>query len=394
MTIKSNSMRSDGQVFITRTAVFLPNDPVDNENIEHVLGMVGGKPSRARRLVLRNNGIRQRHYAVDSGSGKLTHSNARLTAEAIRGLKDRAFSLEEIDCLACGTSCPDQLMPNHGVMVHGELGIPPCEVVATGGICVSGVSALKYAWLAVRAGEAQHAVATGSERASGGLLAHNFDPESAHRVAALETNPEIAFEKDFLRWMLSDGAGAFLLEAMPRQDRQSLRIDWIEILSQADSMPVCMYAGADKEESGLFKGWQEYAPEARATQSIFAVKQDVRLLNESVVEMTIGRPLDLAKNKRGLRPEAVDWFLPHMSSEYFRKPIAACMDTHGFHVPPEKWFTNLHTCGNTGSASIYIMIDELLKSGRLKNGERILCFIPESGRFTGSLMHLTVVGNA
>ena len=65
-----------------------------------------------------------------------------------------------------------------------------------------------------------------------------------------------------------------------------------------------------------------------------------------------------------------------------------------FPFPQEKWFTNLHTKGNTGSASIYIMIDELLKSGRLQNGDRLLCFIPESGRFTGSLMHLTAVGHA
>jgi 3-oxoacyl-[acyl-carrier-protein] synthase-3 len=40
------------------------------------------------------------------------------------------------------------------------------------------------------------------------------------------------------------------------------------------------------------------------------------------------------------------------------------------------------------------MIDELLKSGRLTAGDRLLCFIPESGRFTGSLMHLTAVDHA
>jgi 3-oxoacyl-[acyl-carrier-protein] synthase-3 len=40
------------------------------------------------------------------------------------------------------------------------------------------------------------------------------------------------------------------------------------------------------------------------------------------------------------------------------------------------------------------MVDELLKSGKLKAGERLLCFIPESGRFTGSLMYLTVVVHA
>jgi 3-oxoacyl-[acyl-carrier-protein] synthase-3 len=40
------------------------------------------------------------------------------------------------------------------------------------------------------------------------------------------------------------------------------------------------------------------------------------------------------------------------------------------------------------------MIDELFKNGQLTAGDRLLCFIPESGRFTGSLMHLTAVDHA
>ena len=164
-------MNNSGKVYITGTSTFLPNAPVGNDEIENILGMVGGKPSRARRIVLRNNGIRQRYYAIDPATGQATHTNAALTAEAVRRLGD----IGPIDCLATGTSRPDQLMPNHGVMVHGELGISACEVVSTAGICVSGLTALKYAYLAVLAGDAQNAVATGSELASAGLHARNFE---------------------------------------------------------------------------------------------------------------------------------------------------------------------------------------------------------------------------
>jgi 3-oxoacyl-[acyl-carrier-protein] synthase-3 len=383
-------MQSSGKAYITRSAVFLPNAPVENDNIESVLGMIAGKPSRARRIVLRNNGIRQRYYAIDPQTGATTHSNAQLTAQAVLGLQ----VVGVIDCLVSGTTMPDQLMPSHGVMVHGELGIPACEVVSTAGVCVAGISALKYAYLAVLAGQAKNAVATGSEQASAVLHARNFTAESEHRVSELENNPEIAFEKDFLRWMLSDGAGAFLVQDQPASEGLSLRIDWIEILSQANHMAVCMYAGGEKQDDGSLKGWKEFPAEEWAKRSIFAVKQDVRLLNESVVYQTIGKPLEKVMVTRGLTPADVDWFLPHMSSEYFRLPIADCMSAVGFPVAQEKWFTNLHTKGNTGSAAIYIMLDELFKSGKLKVGERLLCFIPESGRFTGSLMALTVVDHA
>lgn len=383
-------MQSSGKAYITRSAVCLPNAPVENDDIESVLGMIAGKPSRARRIVLRNNGIRQRYYAIDPKTGQATHTNARLTAEAVRGLQMAG----EIDCLVTGTTMPDQLMPNHGVMVHGELGIPACEVVSTAGVCVAGITALKYAYLTILAGQAKNAVATGSEQASAVLHARNFEAESEHRIAELENNPEIAFEKDFLRWMLSDGAGAFLVQDQPASDGLSLRIDWIEILSQAGNMEVCMYAGGEKQSDGSLKGWKEFPADEWTKRSVFSVKQDVRLLNESVVYQTIGKPLEKVMLTRGLTPAAVDWFLPHMSSEYFRKPIAECMASVGFPVAQEKWFTNLHTKGNTGSAAIYIMVDELLKSGKLKAGERLLCFIPESGRFTGSLMYLTVVDHA
>lgn len=384
-------MPADRSVYITRTASFLPNAPVDNDHIEDVLGLVGGRPSRARRLVLRNNGIRSRHYAIDPATGQVTHTNAQLTAEAIRALAADGFDLAAIDCLATGTSRPDQLMPGHAVMVHGELGIPACEVISAAGICVSGVNALKYAWLSVLAGESRHAVATGSELASAGLHARNFEAECEHRVGELENSPEIAFEKDFLRWMLSDGAGAFLLQPAPREDGLSLRIDWIDVQSQAHRMEVCMYAGAEKQADGTLRGWQQYPADEWTTRSLFSAKQDVRLLNTSVVEETIGKSLASAVSKHGIQATDFDWFLPHISSAYFARPLADYLDGAGFPIPQEKWFTNLYTRGNTGSASIFIMVDELLKSGRLKDGQRLLCFIPESGRFTGALMQLTVV---
>jgi 3-oxoacyl-[acyl-carrier-protein] synthase-3 len=63
----------------------------------------------------------------------------------------------------------------------------------------------------------------------------------------------------------------------------------------------------------------------------------------------------------------------------------------GFEIPYEKWFTNLYTKGNTGSAAIYIIIEDIFKSGRLKKGQQLLCFIPESGRFSHCFMMLSVI---
>ncbi|MEJ8848747.1 beta-ketoacyl-ACP synthase III [Variovorax rhizosphaerae] len=374
-------------VFLTRSAAYLPFSPVSNDEIEDVLGRIGGKDSRARRLILRSNGIQSRHYAIDRATGKVAMTNAQLTANAVRALGE---DIGAVDCLATGTTLPDQLIPNHAVMVHGELGWPRLEAVSCAGVCLSGTAALKHAWLSVRAGDARRAVATGSELVSPLLMAANFEAELAHKVQALEERPEIAFEKDFLRWMLSDGAGAVLLERAPRGPL-SLRIDWIDLSSAANELPVCMYAGADRDANGALQGWMQTPSAQWHAQSIFSIKQDVRLLNENIVRATIEEPLRDIIAKRGLKVNEIDWFLPHMSSHFFARPIEQCLREVDLPIPCERWFSNLAQMGNTGAASPFIMLDALFKSGRVRKGHKLLMFVPESGRFSSGFVHLEAV---
>lgn len=378
-------------VYITRTASFLPLEPVDNDAMEGVLGMTNGKPSRTRKITLRSNGIKTRHYAIDPKTGEVRYTNAQLAAEAVRALTDASFQLKDIACLSTGTSIADQLMPNHGVMVHGELGGTTCEVVSTSGVCAAGATALKYAWLAVRSGEFPNAVASGSETGSIVLRNTRYAAETEQQANELEARPELAFEKDFLRWMLSDAAGAVLVQDRPNASGPSLRIDWIDITSYANEMPVCMYAGAEKNADGSLTGWARFSHDEIGRRSVMAIKQDVKLLKANVIEYTVAKPLAEIAKKRDLRADQIDWFLPHMSSEYFRQPIANSLEKIGLGIPQERWFTNLTTRGNTGSASYYVMLDELFHSGKLKTGQTLLGFIPESGRFSSAFIHLTVV---
>ena len=369
----------------------MPNNPVDNDSMESVLGQVGARPSRVRRLILRSNKIKSRYYAIDPETGAITHNNAELTAAAIRGLGVQGCDLNKLELLVCGTSLPDQLLPNHALMVHGELKNPPCEVVGTAGICLAGTMSLKYGYMSILAGESENAVATGSENISSLLRGENFSDEIETRIKQLEEQPVIAFEKDFLRWMLSDGAGAVWMSNAPNPTGLSLRIDWIWQNSYANELDPCMYAGAEKLADGSLKGWREYQTKAWLDDSLLAIKQDVKLLNEKIVEYTVTKPLKKLLNESKFVADEIDWFLPHYSSGFFRDRVAAGLEEAGCSIPQEKWFTNLSSKGNTGSASIYIILEELFNSGRLRSGEKLLCFIPESGRFSTAFMHLTVV---
>jgi len=383
------------QAYITDVSEFLPGKPVANNELDLYLGSVDRVSARTRQIILAGNGIESRHYAIDPATGGLTHTNAQLAAGAVGRLTEKNERIaEKIQCLCCGTSSPDQLMPGHAAMVQGELGIGPCEIVSTAGVCVTGITALKYGAMSVALGQTINAVATGSELASTFIRADFFEAMGgrAKRMEQGKSHPAFSFEEQFLRWMLSDGAGAVLIKREPAADRLSLRIDWIEILSHAHRLEACMYAGAVKQEDGGLTGWRECVRCGTATkEGVFTIKQDARLLNREVTRALVGRSLPSIISKHGLREEDIGWFLPHYSSEYFRDALAGQLQEIDFAIPQDRWFTNLATRGNTGSASFYIMLAELFSSGRLKKGERILGFIPESGRFSVAYVLLTVV---
>jgi len=376
------------EVYITKASKFLPNAPVSNDEMEDYLGMVDGKPSKARRVILRRNGIKQRYYALDK-DGNVTHTNVQMAANAVKGLLDDSLSVDDLDLMACGTGSPEQLVPSHGVMVHGELGgSNHMEVVSFAGSCCTGVDALKYCVMAVQLGLAKNAAAVASERLSVWMQASYFQKES-EQLNELENQPMLAFQKEFLRWMLSDGAFAVLLQNKPGKGGLSLKVEWIDITSYANTKETCMYAGGDKDENGKFKGWASFPQDKWLADSLFAVKQDTRLLSEYIVPLGVDYLLELGK-KYHFTPDDVDWFLPHLSSMFFKDVILEELRKKGFFIPEEKWFLNLPYIGNIGSASGFAMIEELMYSGKLKKGQKILVMIPESARFSYSYCMLTV----
>lgn len=372
--------------YITRIASFLPNEPIDNDQMEEKLGVINGTTSRARRIVLRNNQIKTRYYAIDK-QGEVTHNNAQLTKEAITLLCDKDFTTKDIQLLSCGTSSPDQILPSHASMVHGFLKNGNMEINSASGACCSGMNALKYGYLAVKVGQVNNAVCTGSERTSSWMKAHVFEHEVAH-LKELKSKPILSFDKEFLRWMLSDGAGAVLLENEPK-GKNPLRIEWIEGYSYAFEMETCMYAGGDKREDGHLVPWSEFPAEEWGKKSLFAMKQDTRLLGEHILPKGV-HSLKLAYEKHNIGPDDVDYYLPHISSYYFKDGLYEEMKSQGVEMPWNKWFLNLENVGNVGAASIFVMLEELKSSGQLKKGDKILLHVPESARFSYTYAYLTV----
>jgi 3-oxoacyl-[acyl-carrier-protein] synthase III len=371
------------QAFITGLGKFLPGNPVGNDAMEEFLGAIGGKASRVRRRILRQNGIQTRHYAIDREQKSL-FSNAEMAAHAVRSALERTqLDLNDVDFLAAATSQGDFPLPGFASMVHGELKSRPCEIATVHGVCASGVMALKSAMLQIVHEQKHHAIACASEFPSRLFKSTRFEAQGAVRDRGL------SFDTEFLRWMLSDGAGAAVLEDSPRSEL-CLLIAWIDLLSFAGQFEPCMYVGPAKNGGGALHSWLDYPSyDLAADAGAINLRQDIRMLDE-VVRHAIEGLLRVAK-KNDLDPHNVDWLAVHYSSDVFRDKSHDLAARLGFDIPMERWFTNLSSTGNVGSASTFLLLEELLYSGRLKPGDTVLCLVPESGRFLFGYMLLKVV---
>jgi 3-oxoacyl-[acyl-carrier-protein] synthase-3 len=233
-------------------------------------------------------------------------------------------------------------------------------------------------------------VVTGSELASSALRASQFRSQVE---GERPENEYVGFSQEFLRYMLSDGAGAFWLSDQPRPSGLSLRIEWLDIFSFANECEVCMYAGGLKDHEGNLRGWrqEELSLEEVVRRGYFNLSQDVDVLVKNVIPMA-GRTFEILQKNRGLTGGDIDWILPHISSMFFKKPLEEAAAEMGIDVPADRWYTNLPYKGNIGSASIYVILEELWASGKLKPGHRVVCAVPESARFSFACMYLTVMG--
>lgn len=372
-------------VYITGVGAHLPGPVIGNEAMEDHIGRVGGRASVVGRRALRWNGIAGRHYAIQP-DGAVSDTNAGMTAKAVAAaLDDAGLGVGALEHLATATTQGDYLVPGHAAAVQAELGAKSLEIASYQSVCASALMAAKGAWLQVRAGEAEVAVA-----AAGEFSSRWFRPDFYEGTALIDAKGRLATEADFLRFTLSDGGGAVVMEPKPRADGLSLKIDWIDLTSLAGRFDPCMWAGSTKaDRADMASAWGHAGPTAAHAAGAVALLQDFELL-KIVIRAWIGVWLEKVDQGR-IVPDQVDHLLCHYSARSLREEIVGLLEGTAAMIPEEKWFTTLPETGNIGSASIWVMLEAFMRSGRPKRGDRVLLIVPESGRAMIGFMMLEVV---
>ena len=356
--------------YITSTGSYLPGPAIENDNINRYLGRVLGE-GRVQRKILAVNGIAARHYALDQKQNP-THSIYELAAEAVKDCLREAQDSPKVDYLSAGTTHAPLLAPGLSSLLHDQLSKEnvighSLEINSNSGICSSGAQALVNASRAVKSGEARAAVCVGVEQSSIGLRSKAFRTVYDLPAMLKDVRSSKWFMSVFLRFMLSDGAGAFLLEDQPREKGFSLKVNWTYSRSFANEAPLCMQLQSEP----------------------LMLRQDIKILAKYMAPLS-KKAVEGALCAHDETLDCYDMVLPHMSSYYFEPSVKKIMAELSPNREVPYW-TNLRTAGNTGAASIFIMLDEYMKTRPVAIGDRLLLFVPESGQFNYVLVSLTVV---
>lgn len=354
--------------YLINTGGFLPGPAVPNERLGDYLGTLDHEPE-VRAKILKMNGIQSRHYALHPG-GEPSHDLYQLGTEAARACLADA-PVAPITLLAAGTTNAPLNGPGLASRLHDHLAAAglltqSVEISSHAGICTASAQALSHAHRALQSGDHEQALVLGVEAPSAILRAAVFTPPD-DREAYDDIRRSQWFMAVFLRTMLSDGAGAFLLSRHPHPQRPSFKIDWIHSSSFAHETPVCM----------------------SLDNRTLRLSQDIEILARHLPECTEAA-LAAAFSAHDDSLAAHDFLLPHLSSFYFRRILDRTLRRFAPECPPQS-YTNLAERGNTGAASIFLILDEFHRSHRLLAGQRLLLFIPESGQFNFVIASLRVV---
>jgi 3-oxoacyl-[acyl-carrier-protein] synthase-3 len=296
---------------ITGTGSYLPAKVITNHDLEKMVDTTD-------EWIRTRTGIERRHVAAD---GETTVDLAEHAAR--RALEAAGVAPADVDFIAFGTTTPDLIFPNCGVLLQHRLGCYGAPAFSVETACAGFMYALSIADKYVRCGEAKRALVVGSETLS------RITDWTDRGTAVL----------------FADGAGAVVLEpsAAPGVLSTHLHAD-----GRYSELLYC--------SSGVSRG--------------FSGKLAILMTGNEVFKVAVtklGQAVDEALAANGLERTALDWLVPHQANIRIIQATARKLD-----LPMERVIVTVQEHGNTSAASVPLALDVAVRDGRIKRGELLL----------------------
>jgi 3-oxoacyl-[acyl-carrier-protein] synthase-3 len=297
---------------IVGSGSYLPPRAMDNDEF-------------ARRLetsdawIRERTGIARRHIAdEEQGSSELA-LEASKSALSAAGLKP-----QDIDLIVVATSTPDFIFPSTACLLQAKLGIKGCAAFDVQAVCTGFIYALATADGFIKNQTAKNALVVGAE-----VFSRILDWNDRGTCV-----------------LFGDGAGAVVLAADAKPGIHATRL-------HADGSQVQMLSVPGNVSRGKVIG----SPFLQMNgQGVF--KFAVRVLEESARETVAAAGMQLAD---------IDWLIPHQANVRILEATARKLQ-----MPREKLVVTVDHHGNTSAASVPLALDEFIRKGRIRPGDRLL----------------------
>ena len=305
---------------VAGTGSYLPELRLTNQDLVERLAKTGLETSDE--WIKTRSGISARHFAAEN---ELTSDLA--VKAALAALSSAGITSEDLDLIILATSTPDHLggFPSTACVVQDKLGAhTSCAAFDVQAVCAGFTYALAIADAFIRSGSYKKVLVIGAETFS--------------RI--------LNFQDRGTCVLFGDGAGAVVLEASKEAGILStaLHADG----SQRDILCVPGRAGNGEVHGSPFMTMDG--------QAVF--KLAVKVLEQVAHE---------ALDKANLKPEQIDWLVPHQANIRIMEGTAKKMG-----MSMDKVIVTVHEHGNTSAASIPLALDSGVRSGQIKRGQHLL----------------------
>jgi 3-oxoacyl-[acyl-carrier-protein] synthase III len=321
---------------ILGTGFAVPDRVVTNEELSQLMDTTD-------EWIRTRTGIQERRWVSEGETGVSLGLKASERALEMAGL-----SPGDVDAIVYATSSPDHFAPGNGVYLQRMMGVSTIPALDLRAQCSGFIYALSVADAWIRAGQFRHILVVGSEIQSTGL-----DVSTAGRHIAV---------------IFADGAGAVVLGPAEANDGGILGFDLHSEGALAEKLwvdaPGSMYhprVSSAQIEAG--KQYLEMDGREVFRHAVMRMPQSVRAVLDSTGQSLDDMSLLLA-HQANLR-----------IAEMLQKDLA---------LRDDQIYNNIMWYGNTTAATIPILLDECVRSGRVKRGDLVVLTAFGSGFLWGS----------
>lgn len=355
-------------VQLTGTGSYLPGKPIKIDDVDHYLGELTNAPKKLQKWMQRMKvlmtemlEVKHYHFAIDPETREFTDDNITMSVKAARKAIDSAgLKPEDIDLIVYGSAHQDQ-MPTASVRIQEALEIEQCGEISIHANCTSAYKALLVATDFIHSGRYKNALVISSSMSSSELRAEYYNQKLVKK------------EELFLRYFLSDGAGALLLQAT-NEKGNGLFVEETYMESIGGKKPAAML---NKRPAYWMNPQQEYELGYHHLSQMFNEQLRTHFHDEDGSVFIKGLKRMLQKYPVELKD--LKYFQVNFPSKHISELIMDECKELG--ISRETLYTKISDMGYAGPPMAFISIDKILREGKLASKDLIISFVTEVSKF-------------